>query len=239
VRALLTFRVSLMTAALILAGFVVGLLLAPAPPETDARTGQGLSGLRAPAQGFAIPQARPMAHDCYRIRWAPVLTATKAREYPRFRSPAIAPVSTRTPEGTTNLVVANRELTRDGTAWVQPRLETLPNGRLGWVPRSALGGWEFVDTRVVVDRARLTLTFYVRDRLTGNRSRGYGPLAFSSSAWSPYQTGWPAGGFIGIHGTNRPGLIPGRISHGCIRLKNAASLSLAGLMPAGTPVTVQ
>ena len=68
--------------------------------------------------------------------------------------------STRTPDGTTNLVVASRELTRDGTAWVEARLATLPNGRLGWVPRSALGGWEFVDTRVAVDRARLSLTPY-------------------------------------------------------------------------------
>lgn len=159
-----------------------------------------------------------------------MLTATKAREYSSFRGPAIAPVSTRTPDGTTNLVVASRELTRDGTAWVQARLATLPNGRLGWVPRSALGGWEFVDTRVAVDRARLSLTpyrdgavvfrapvgigkpstptpdglFYVRDRLTDYPSRSYGPLAFGTSARSPYDTGWPAGGFIGIHGLTAP-----------------------------------
>jgi hypothetical protein len=254
-----------MTAALILTGFAVGLLVAPAPPATDARSGQGLSGLRAPAQAFVIPPARAPIHDRYLVRWAPVLTATKAREYPSLRSPAVAPVSTRTPEGTTNLIVANQELSRDGGSWVQARLATLPNGRLGWVPRGALGGWEFVDTRVVVDRARLTLTlyrdgvvifrapvgigkpstptpaglFYVRDRLTGYRSPSYGPLAFGTSARSPVDTGWPAGGFIGIHGTDRPGLIPGRISHGCIRLRNAAILRLARLMPVGTPVEVQ
>jgi hypothetical protein len=174
-------------------------------------------------------------------------------------------VSTRTPEGTTNLIVADRELSRDGDSWVQARLATLPNGRLGWVPRRALGGWEFVDTRVVIDRRRLTLTlyrdgvvvfrapvgigkpstptptgmFYVRDRLTGYRSPSYGPLAFGTSARSPVETGWPAGGFIGIHGTDRPSLIPGRISHGCIRLRNAAILRLARLMPVGTPVEVQ
>lgn len=178
--------------------------------------------LRTPAQGFAIPQGGPLARDGYLIRWAPVLTATKAREYSSFRGLAIAPVSTRTPDGTTNLVVAIRELTGDGTAWVQARLATLPNGRLGWVPRSALGGWEFVDTRVAVDRARLSLT----------------PYPCGTSARSPYETGWPAGGFIGIHGTGRPGLIPGRISR-CIRLNNAAILRLARLMPVGTPVTVQ
>jgi lipoprotein-anchoring transpeptidase ErfK/SrfK len=34
-------------------------------------------------------------------------------------------------------------------------------------------------------------------------------------------------------------LIPGRISHGCIRLRNAAILRLVKLMPLGTPVTIR
>ena len=44
--------------------------------------------------------------------------------------------------------------------------------------------------------------------------------------------------FIGIHGTDRPELIPGRISHGCIRMRNADILALAKLMPIGTPLTI-
>ena len=44
-------------------------------------------------------------------------------------------------------------------------------------------------------------------------------------------TDWPGGGFIGIHGTDAPGLIPGHVSHGCIRLRNAAILRLARLLP--------
>ena len=51
-------------------------------------------------------------------------------------------------------------------------------------------------------------------------------------------TDWPGGGYVGVHGTNEPGLIPGHISHGCIRLHNAAILRLAQLMPVGTPLTV-
>ena len=35
-----------------------------------------------------------------------------------------------------------------------------------------------------------------------------------------------------------PGLIPGRISHGCVRLRNADILRLAKLMPVGTPLTI-
>jgi lipoprotein-anchoring transpeptidase ErfK/SrfK len=43
---------------------------------------------------------------------------------------------------------------------------------------------------------------------------------------------------VGVHGTNQPEIIPGRISHGCIRMRNAAILALARLMPVGTPLTI-
>jgi lipoprotein-anchoring transpeptidase ErfK/SrfK len=51
-------------------------------------------------------------------------------------------------------------------------------------------------------------------------------------------TDWPGGGFIGIHGTNQPEILPGRVSHGCVRMPNPAVLRLARLMPLGTPVTI-
>ena len=67
----------------------------------------------------------------------------------------------------------------------------------------------------------------------------YGPVAFGTSARSPGLSDWPGGGFIGIHGTDRPELIPGRISHGCIRMRNADILALAKRMPVGTPITIR
>jgi lipoprotein-anchoring transpeptidase ErfK/SrfK len=51
-------------------------------------------------------------------------------------------------------------------------------------------------------------------------------------------TDWPGGGFVGVHGTNEPNLIPGRISHGCIRLRNDAIVRLSHLMKVGTPLTI-
>jgi lipoprotein-anchoring transpeptidase ErfK/SrfK len=81
--------------------------------------------------------------------------------------------------------------------------------------------------------------FYVRNRLEKYQSPFYGPIAFGTSARSTEVSDWPAGGFVGIHGTNRPDLIPGRISHGCIRLSNPDILRLARLMPVGTLVTVR
>jgi hypothetical protein len=198
-------------------------------------------------------------------RWAPVLRATVARSQPSFKSAPIDKVPTRTPDGTTNIVVAHREAYEDGTSWVRVGLAVLPNGTEGWVPRSSLGGWSFVDTRLVIDRARLTATllragrvvfrapigvgtpntptpvgrFYVRDRLSGFSSAFYGPLAFGTNARSPTLTDWPGGGVVGIHGTDQPALIPGRISHGCVRLTNTAILELGRLMPVGTPVTIE
>jgi lipoprotein-anchoring transpeptidase ErfK/SrfK len=197
---------------------------------------------------------------------APVRRAVLARASPNAQSRAVAPVATRTPEGTTNILellgTARRE--RSGL-WQRVRLAVLPNGRTGWVPRSSLGGSILLDTRLIVDRSRLRATlyrdgaeiftapvgigqpafptpagaFYVRDVLTRYASPSYGPIAFGTSARSATITDWPAGGYIGIHGTDEPDLIPGRISHGCIRLRNRDIRRLARLMPVGTRVIIR
>jgi lipoprotein-anchoring transpeptidase ErfK/SrfK len=151
-----------------------------------------------------------------------------------------------------------------GRLWIRARLPSR-GARSGWLPRSALGTYGVVHTRLVVDRARLTLTllrdgravlrapvgigrpetptpsgsFYVRDRVARYASAFYGPIAFGTSARSATLTDWPGGGFVGIHGTDRPDLVPGRISHGCIRMRNADILRLAKLMPVGTPLRIR
>jgi lipoprotein-anchoring transpeptidase ErfK/SrfK len=52
-------------------------------------------------------------------------------------------------------------------------------------------------------------------------------------------TDWPDGGYVGVHGTDRPDLIPGQISHGCIRMSNSDIVRLGRLMPVGTPLTIR
>jgi hypothetical protein len=195
-----------------------------------------------------------------------VKRATSVRTAPGPAAPLVARLERTTPEGTNNLVaVLRRVRDRDGGVWVHVRLAALPIGTTGWVPRAALGGYGVVHTRLVVDLAALTATlyrdgrrllrvpvgvgteltptpageFYVRNRLTRYRSPAYGPIAFGTSARSPQATDWPAGGYVGIHGTDRPDLVPGRISHGCIRLRNEDLLALARRMPVGTPVTIR
>ncbi len=41
-----------------------------------------------------------------------------------------------------------------------------------------------------------------------------------------------------IHGTNAPALIPGRPSHGCVRVPSLKILELDKLMPVGTPIWI-
>ena len=171
---------------------------------------------------------------------------------------------TLTPERTQNLVLALERQVVEGRQWVRVRLPKLPHNTSGWVPREALGGYEKVRTHLFVDTRRLRARlerggrtvlrarigvgqrrwptprgeFYIRNELRGFDSPVYGPVAFGTSARSAVLTDWPGGGFIGIHGTNRPGLLPGRVSHGCIRMRDRDILRLARLMPVGTPLTI-
>lgn len=197
--------------------------------------------------------------------WAPVVAAAAARVGPG--TPAVAAwVPARTPEGTTNIVLVLGETERRGRKlWVRVRAAGSPDDVRGWMPRTALGGYTPVRTRLVVSRDQRTATllrdgrrlfqtavgigapttptpsgdFYVRNLLHKYRSPFYGPVAFGTSARSAAVRDWPAGGFVGIHGTNRPDLIPGEISAGCIRMTNRDILRLARLMRVGTPVSVR
>jgi len=81
--------------------------------------------------------------------------------------------------------------------------------------------------------------FWIREKFrVANPDGPYGPHAFGTSGYSRLSD-WPGGGVIGIHGTNEPELIPGRPSHGCIRVPNLAIGRLYRLMAIGTPMLVR
>lgn len=241
-------------------GRSAGVGTAPAPTSRDPE-------LAPPAQpAFRVPAPTTLRTSRFESTWATVRSATYARAAPRRRAPIVGRLEPRTPEGTTNIVLTlDRVDDGQGSLWVRVRLPALPNNTTGWVPRSTLGGYGVVRTRLVVDLSDLRLTlfrdrkaifrtpvgvgttqfptppgdFYVRNKLTRYRNPFYGPLAFGTSALSATLTDWPAGGFVGIHGTNQPELIPGRVSHGCIRLRNEAIVRLARLLPIGTPLRIR
>jgi lipoprotein-anchoring transpeptidase ErfK/SrfK len=80
--------------------------------------------------------------------------------------------------------------------------------------------------------------FWIREKLHGFGNAVYGPIAFGTAAYSKISD-WPGGGVVGIHGTNQPQLIPGRPSHGCVRVKNKDILRLDRLMKPGTPLLIK
>ncbi|HEY3051575.1 MAG TPA: L,D-transpeptidase [Gaiellaceae bacterium] len=198
-------------------------------------------------------------------RWAEVYSDVSARTGPTRRARPIARLRQYTPEQTPNVVqTLSGRINANGEYWVRVRLPLLPNGRTGWVPRSTLGPYNEIWTHLVIDRKLFTATlyrkgraifrtrvgvgkpywptpageFYVRERITGFTDPIYGPIAFGTNARSAVLTDWPGGGFIGIHGTDQPEILPGQVSHGCVRMPNAAVRRLSRLMPLGTPVTI-
>jgi hypothetical protein len=220
----------------------------------------------SPGSAFQVPTPVPLRRRFAAAYWGSVRRPTFARAAPSDQAPVVAPVARTTPDDTTNIVlVLGRTRDREGRLWVRVRLAVLPNNRTGWVPRGALGVYGVVHTHLLIDLERLAATllrggrpvfhapigvgtpqwptpkgnFYIRDKLTKYSSPFYGPLAFGTSARSNVLTDWPGGGFVGIHGTDAPDLLPGRVSHGCIRLRNEDILELGRLMPVGTPVTVR
>src|SRR4029453_5676978 len=139
-----------------------------------------------------------------------------------------------------------------------------PNGRTGWVRESALGSLHTVHTQLVGNRHTLRATLYLHGRKRFSARIGvgkastptpdghfwirekfrvagppiYGPAAIGTSAYAPTLSDWPGGGVVGLHGTNEPGLIPGRPSHGCIRLRNAKIARLYRLTPRGAAARI-
>lgn len=200
-------------------------------------------------------------------RWAFVTRKVIARSEPKNQGRKVRKLTTRTPDGTHELVLVLKErVYADGSKWVQVRLPMRGSGRTGWLRRGILGSYRSVRTHLVISRNRFKATlyrsgktvwtarvgigkkgtatpagnFYIRNKLISSRPGGpYGPYAMGLSAYSPSLSDWPGGGIIGIHGTNQPSILPGRVSHGCVRVKNSKIRKLFRIMPPGTPVTVE
>jgi len=198
--------------------------------------------------------------------WSPVLRRAVVRALPRASSRAVTTLDTWTTDGTQNIVLVLKGTAfTKRQIWYRVRLPILPNNSIGWVQARYLGDLYEVHTHLYVYRNSTTAVlkrdgktifktivgvgksfwptprgeFYIRDKMTSFNNPVYGPIAFGTSARSAVLTDWPGGGFVGVHGTNEPGILPGHVSHGCIRMPNPSILKLARLMPVGTPLTVR
>lgn len=199
-------------------------------------------------------------------RWAYVNQIETIYERPTASSAPVTRLRRTTPDGLAQTYLLLRaSWDAQGREWVQLRVPMRPNGRTGWVERDALGAFHLTRRLLVVDRPRLRISLYLDGRRlwsapvavgkpstptppgrfwitevfkVANPQSGYWPYAFGTSDYSTL-TDWPGGGVVGIHGPYyQPQLIPGRISHGCVRLSVADDEWLAHHITLGTPVHI-
>jgi L,D-transpeptidase-like protein len=222
------------------------------------------AALLAPAgEAVASPWVR-LSDEATLSRWAYPSYPSKVRVAPDARARSFTRLRYRTEDGQPELYLAlSKRVNDDGTSWVRVRLPMRPVGSKGWVRRSALERFHVVTQVLLVDRRALRATlyragrriwgapvgvgqaglatpagrFYAREKLR-SLDPFYGPVAIGTSAYSHF-TDWPGGGVVGIHGTSQPSLIPGRPSHGCVRVRNEDIVRLVRLMPLGTPIRIK
>ena len=229
--------------------------------------GAAIAVALGPAAGWTArpPDTTTLSNERTLSRWAYPTTTEAIRTAPSTSARRITKLRLLTEDRLPELYLLLAQTTAaDGTTWVQLRVPKRPNGQKGWVRRSALGDFHVVRTLLVVNRRSLRLTlfkggrrifsapvgvgkrgtetpagrFWVREKFRVRGAPFYGPYAIGTSAYSPNLTDWPNGGVVGLHGTSLPNLIPGRPSHGCVRLRNPNITKLYRLLPLGTPVRI-
>lgn len=198
-------------------------------------------------------------------RWAYTNLTSVVRSKPGGKGRKVGKLHFNTEDGRPEIYLALQLYTdAKGNEWVQTQIPGRPNGRTGWVPREGLGEFHLVRQQLVIDRRALKITLFkngkkqfsarvgigapstptpagpswIREKLAGFGNPVYGPIAFGTGTYSKLSE-WPGGGVVGVHGTNEPNLIPGRPSHGCVRMKNRDILRLDRLMKPGTPLLIK
>ncbi|HMK92758.1 MAG TPA: L,D-transpeptidase, partial [Thermoleophilia bacterium] len=151
-----------------------------------------------------------------------------------------------------------------GTTWYDVWLPIRPNGSHGWIREGSVAIFT-TSARIEIDLSARRLTvfrrgqalgsfpvavgtpqlptptghFYVNQKLRPSAPGGpFGVLAIGISAYQPRLPSWPQGGPVAIHGTNQPELIGQAVSHGCVRMRNAAVLKVSAWVPSGSPVDI-
>lgn len=226
-----------------------------------------LAGGSGVARAAETPADSVLSDELGTTRWAHTAAITAIRELPDAHAPRIRSLRWYTEDGFPEVYLLLRSRWgADGRQWIELRIPMRPNGRTGWVRREALGGFHVTHTAIVVDRSRLRMRllvhgrrrwsapvaigarrtptpagrFWIRERFKiSDRSSGYWPYAFGTSDYSTL-TDWPGGGVVGIHGPyHEESRIPGRISHGCIRLRVRDTAWLARHIAVGTPLQIR
>jgi hypothetical protein len=253
--------------------------LDPVPAAVDDAIGLGQSTTSAsgststPAPGTTSSPApanphrdQVLSNERTFTRWANVYNRAGVYQDPATTTRRLTRLHYLTEDGFPEVYVLLRAHWDDrGREWIKLRIPSRPNGRTGWVQRSALSPFHLNHLLLVVNRERMRISlyrsgrlrwsgpvgvgarrtptpaghFWVRERFRiKNPASGYYPYAFGTADYSTLSD-WPGGGVVGIHGPYyAPQSIPGHISHGCIRLRVADDARLATYLSLGTPIHV-
>lgn len=237
-------------------------------PRSDGAPGSlpSVVAARVVTEASAAPRtSRRLSDERTLSRWARPQDRAIVRRSPAHRARQVGRLHFENEDGLPETYLAlRRVIDAQGRAWVKVRLPARPNGQTGWVPRAALGPLHRTALLLEIDRRSLRATlrrggrviwrapvgvgkastptpagrFWIRSRLKPARGSIYGELAFGTSAYAVLSD-WPGGGVVGIHGTNQPELIPGRPSHGCVRVRPGDLRRLGRLLKIGTPVRIR
>lgn len=234
---------------------------------TAASTAPVAGGATAGAKELrGVPRGTiSLSNERTETRWAYAASLAPIRAQPSTKSRSISRLRLRTELGNAeSYLVLSSFKDRNGIEWLRIRVPGRPNGRLGWVSSNALGALRRTTTSVEVQRWRNRVLvrrngrvvfrapighgrpgrptpagrYWIRDRFRVPAGTIYGVRALGTAAYAPKLTDWPLGGVIGFHGTNQPGLVPGRPSNGCIRMRNRDVVRFYRLVRVGTPVWI-
>lgn len=227
---------------------------APSAPVSNSKTA-------------TVPPDVVLSNEMTLTQWAYVHRVANIYKQHSIHSRRITKLHLYTEDGFNEIyLVLRAHWNNPRTEWVKIRIPGRPNGRTGWVQRGALGRFHVTHDAVVVNRKQERLFYYsngqiiwsapvgigapsmptpsghfwIRERFViTDPSNGYYPFAFGTADYSTL-TDWPGGGVVGIHGPfGAPAsAIPGRISHGCIRLRIHDDFWLGHHLKLGTPLRV-
>ncbi|HXR29135.1 MAG TPA: L,D-transpeptidase [Solirubrobacteraceae bacterium] len=247
------------------AGIEAAPVAQPGPPPTTIAMGSPTAA--APQQpATATPADVTLSNEHTLTTWAHPVEEISIFAHPNTRSRRVARLHLETEDGFPEVyLLLSSHTDAGGQLWIRVRIPGRPNGREGWVLRSALGGFHVTHWLLVVNRARATLTayynghvrmvapvgvgkpstptppghFWIRERFRiTQRSNPYWPYALGTADYSTLSE-WPGGGVVGIHGDfGEPQLIPGHPSHGCVRMRDSDIAWLAPRVTLGTPVDI-
>ena len=234
-------------------------------PRTLALAAIAATLVVAASAAPALARGARLSSETTFTRWANAATYSKVYARPSRRARQVGRLRLLTEDGFPEVYVLLSERHARGVEWVRLRLPQRPNGVTGWVRRGALGPSNLVHTQLVANYHTLHITlydhgrrrfrapigmgapgtptptgsFWIREKFHVSGDTLYGPRAMGTAAYSDVLTDWPGGGVIGIHGTNQPWLIPGRPSHGCMRMRNRDIKRLYRQTPIGTPLLIK